>query len=150
MLLAAAKADSLWKEALEDHEFEKQVDRICICVIHDFGLTATNLLMQFREDKTRFVFPVDRDEDGEAFTMMVGMGFFVRKHQSYQMTLPSNLTAERVRAAVLELAKTEDEDYVLHVEYLVSTMPFAEARALQDRLRALEEFHHDAICPGHG
>ncbi len=140
-LLAAAKAESLWKEALEDYEFEKQVDRICSVVIHDFGLTATNLLMQLREDKTRFVFPVDRDEFGEAFTMMVGMGFFVRKYRSYQMTLPSNLSAKKVRAAVLEFAKTEDEDYVLHVEHLVTTMPFAEAASLHNLLRAVDKFH---------
>jgi len=142
-LLAAAKAESFWKEALEDHEFEKQVDRICICVIHDFGISATWMLMQLREDKTRFVFPVERDEEGEAFTMMVRMGFFVQKHQSYQMTLPSNLTAEKVRAAVLEYAKTEDEEHVLHVEYLVTTMPFAEAAAFQNRLRAIDEFHRN-------
>jgi hypothetical protein len=39
-------------------------------------------------------------------------------------------------------ALTEDEDFMLHPEHLVTgTMPFAEARAWQDRLRAIDEFH---------
>jgi hypothetical protein len=139
-LLAAARTESFWKEACDDQDFEKQVDRVCICCIPDFGIAATMMLMRLREDMTRFMLHLD-SEEGEDFTMLVGMGFFVRKHQSYQMTLPSCLTAEKVRAAVVEYAKTEDEEYVLHPEYLVTTMPFAEATALQDRLRAV-----DAAC----
>src|SRR5262249_38735419 len=84
--------------------------------------------------------PVHRDELGEVFAMMVGMGFFIKKQQFYQMTLPSGLTAERVRAAVVEFAETEDEDYELYVEHLVTTMPFSEAVALQNRLRTIDEF----------
>src|SRR5262249_13699018 len=132
-LLAAAKAESFWKEACDDQDFQKQVERVCICSIPDFGVAATMMLMRLREDMSRLMLRPD-SEEGEDFTMLLGMGFFVRKHQSYQMTLPSCLTAEKVRAAVVEYAKTEDEQCVLHPEYLVTTMPFAEATALQDRL----------------
>lgn len=144
-LLAAANAQSLWEQALEDQEFAKQVERLCVICLHDFGISANWLLMKLHEDITRFVFPVDRDEEGEAFAMMVGMGFFARKHHLYEMTLPSSLTAEKVRAAALEFAKTEDTDHVLHVEHLVTTMPYAEAIALHNRLRAGER-----IGPKHG
>lgn len=139
-LLAAAFAQSLWKQALKDDQFKKRVDRICICVIHNFGISATRLLMKLREDKTRFVFPVDRDEDGEAFAMMVEMGFFVRKDRSYLMTIPSSLTGKKVKAAVIKLVKTEDDEHVIHVEHLVTVMPFAEATGLHCRLRAVDEF----------
>jgi hypothetical protein len=140
-LLAAARAESFWKEACDDQDFKKQVERVCILYIPDFGIAGTMMLMRLKEDMTQFVLHLD-SEEGEDFTMLVGMGFFVRKHQSYQMTLPSCLTAEKVRAAVVEYAKTEDEEYVLHPEYLVTTIPFAEATTLQDRLRAV-----DAACP---
>src|SRR5262249_42250447 len=127
-LLAVAKAEFFWKQAREDQVFRKRIDGLC-GLIHDFGISAMWLLMRLRDDKTRFVLPVHRDELGEVFAMMVGMGFFIKKQQFYQMTLPSGLTAERVRAAVVEFAETEDEDYELYVEHLVTTMPFSEAVA---------------------
>jgi hypothetical protein len=41
----------------------------------------------------------------------------------------------------LRYALTEDEDFMLHPERIVTaTMPFAEARAWQDRLRAIDNF----------
>ena len=46
------------------------------------------------------------------------------------------------RQAVLKDAKTEDEDFMLHPERIVTaTMSFSEVRAWQDRLRAIDEFH---------
>ena len=58
------------------------------------------------------------------------------------MVLPIELTAAKVREAVLKYAKTEDEDFMLHPERIVTaTMSFSEVRAWQDRLRAIDEFH---------
>jgi hypothetical protein len=138
-LLAVAKAEYFWRQARADQVFKRQVHRLCDCVIHDFGISAMWLLMRLREDKTRFVLPVHRDEEGEAFAMMTGMGFFVKKQQSYQMTLPSGLTMEKVRAALLEFAETEDEYHELHVEHLVTAMPFAEATVLHNKLLAQDK-----------
>ncbi len=136
-LLAAAKAESLWKEALEDQDFRGKIETASFWSTPDFGIAATMMLMRRKSHWTRFVIDID-SEQGEDLAMMFGMGFFVRKHQSYQMTLPSCLTAEKVRAAVIKYAETEDEECVLHPEYLVTTMPFAKATALQDRLRAVD------------
>jgi hypothetical protein len=144
-LLAAANAQSLWEQALEDQEFAEQVERLFAVCLHDFGISANWLLMKLHEDITRFVFPVDGDEESEAFVMMAGMGFFARRDHFYEMTLPSSLTVEKVRAAALELAKTEDREHFLHVEHLVTTMPYGEAMALHNRLRAGER-----IGPKHG
>jgi hypothetical protein len=43
------------------------------------------------------------------------------------------------QSAALKLAQTEDEEYYLHPEYLVVTMPYAEAKAWQVRLRGMGE-----------
>jgi len=90
-LLAAAKAEAFWKEAFTDQDFKKQVERVCVCYLPDFGIAATIMIMELREHRTRFVLDVN-SEDGEDFTMMVAMGFFAQKHQYYHMTLPSRLT----------------------------------------------------------
>jgi hypothetical protein len=138
-LLAAAKAESLWKEALGDQDFAKKVERVSVCYIPDFGIAATMMLMRLKSHWTRFVIDVD-SEEGEELAMMFGMGFFAQRYRSYQMTLPSCVTAEKVREAVLEYAKTEDEDFVTHPERILAAMPFADATALLHRLGAMDEF----------
>jgi len=129
-LLAAGAAQSLWNQALEDQEFRKQIDRVNVYCVHDFGISATFVVMQLRQNKTRFVLHIDSYVEGEAFTMMVGMGFFVKKHQSYQMTVPTCLTGDKVRSAVVAFAETEDNECFLHPECLITAVPFAEASEL--------------------
>jgi hypothetical protein len=68
---------------------------------------------------------------------MAEMGFFAHRNPSYQMTLPYLLTSEKVKAAIFRYAKTEDEEFMLHPEYLVTPMPFSEATTLQHRLSTL-------------
>jgi hypothetical protein len=55
------------------------------------------------------------------------------------MVIPTNLNMETVKRAVLKFARTEDEDGCLRPEGLVVTMPYAEARAWQSRLRRMNE-----------
>jgi hypothetical protein len=49
------------------------------------------------------------------------------------------------KKAILEFARTEDAEFVLHPEHLVTGIPFAEARAWQDRVCAIDEFHNN-LC----
>jgi hypothetical protein len=140
-LLAASQAEGFWKEAYEDPAFYKQVESVCTCYIPEFGISASIMVMQLKEYRTTFVLDLN-SQDGEDFTMMVGMGFFRPMDQKYRMAVPIGITAGKVRSAVLRYALTEDDDFILHPEHLVTgTMPFAEARAVQDRLRAIDEFH---------
>ncbi len=140
-LLAAAQAEGFWKEAFDDPAFHKQVERVCTCYIPDFGISASVMVMQLKDYRTTFVLDLN-SEDGEDFTMMVAMGFFLPIAHRYRMVPPIGLTAAKVRAAVLKYARTEDEDFMLHPEHIVTTtMPLTETRAWQDRLRAVEEFH---------
>ena len=138
-LLAAARAKTYLKEACKDSDFEKQVERVSVAYIPDFGIAASMMLMQLEEHRTTFVLDL-HSEDGDDFAMMITMGFFAPYNERYRMTIPADLGVTRVKAAVLKYAQTEDEEYVLHPEYLVNTMSFPEARAWQNRLRAIDQF----------
>jgi hypothetical protein len=107
----------------------------------DFGISALTMVMHLKEHRTSFVLNFET-EDGELFAMMLAMGFFERIPHGYRMALPVAVTATTVRAAVLKYAATQDDELMLHPEHLVSTVPAAEARARQHRLRAIEEFQY--------
>ena len=72
------------------------------------------MIMRLRENWISFVLKID-SEAGDDFVMMTEMGFFVQRNPLYRITLPS-LTAEKVRAAILTFAKTEDEECMLYPE----------------------------------
>jgi len=54
-LLAASKAETLWKEASDDLDFAKQVDRLCVATIPHFGIAATVFLMRLEDNLSSFV-----------------------------------------------------------------------------------------------
>jgi hypothetical protein len=135
-LLAAAKAEAYWKEAYADEDFKQQVDHVCDSYIPDFGIAATIVITQLRGCRTTLLIELD-SEEGDHFAMMAEMGFFAQRNALYQMTLPSSLILEKVKAAIFKFTKTEDDEFMLHPEYLVTAMPLSEATALQNRLRAI-------------
>lgn len=141
-LLAAAEAEAFWKEAFKDSDFSKQVESVSLIYIPDFGIAASVMLMLLKEHLTTFVVGLD-SEEAQELAMMVAMGFFTPINRRYQMTVPSRLTAAKVREAILKYAQTESDDSGLHPEYLVTTMSFAEAREWQNRLRAIDEFQRN-------
>src|SRR5262245_32728269 len=144
-LLAAARAEAYRKEAYADGDFRRQVKHVCDSYIPDFGIAATAMIIQLKDYRTTFLIELD-SIDGEDFAMMAEMGFFAQRNPSYQMTLPYLLTLEKVKAAIFKYAKTEDDEFMLHPEYLVTAMPLSEATALQNRLRAIHDFHECSYC----
>ena len=92
--------------------------------------------------------PCAYGEDGHDFAMMAEMGFFTQKNALYQMTLPPSLTLEKVKASISKFAATEDAEFILHAEYLVTPMTLSEATTLQNRLRAVSDFRDDTNCLG--
>jgi hypothetical protein len=143
-LLAAAKANELWTEALENPRFSKRVDRLTIAYLPDFNIGATVMLSRLERNLASFVVELNGEEEPEEFAMMIGMGFFVLTGQRYQMVIPTRLTLRKVMKAALRLAKTEDEEYFLHPESIITTMPCAQAKAWQSRLRQMDEVHRVA------
>jgi hypothetical protein len=147
-LQAAANAEAFWKEAYADEDFRRRVKHVGDSYILDFGIAATAMIIQLKEHRTTFLIELD-SIDGEDFAMMAEMGFFTHRNSSYQMTVPRLLTLEKVKAAIFKYAKTEDDEFRLHPEYLVTPMPFSEATILQHRLRAIDDFDHYSNCSGH-
>jgi len=133
-LLAIAKADAFWKEAIKDPSFKKEVDRLMVASIPDFSIGATILLSRFEKNLASFLVDLN-EEEGEEFVMMVEMGFFALTGQRYQMVIPAHLDMKKVTSAALKLAQTEDDEYYLHPERLVATMPYTQAKEWQARLR---------------
>jgi len=147
-LLAAAQAEAFWKNAYKDSEFQKQVDRVCIAYIPDFGISATLIITELRQYKTSLTIDLNTEE-GESFAMMVAMGFFTFSEPRYQMTIPSHLTEMQVKQAILNFAQTEDAEFMLHPERLITAISFADARAWQDRMRAIVGFRENlCACAG--
>jgi hypothetical protein len=140
-LLAAARADALWKEAIKNPIFAQQVDRLLLAYIPDFGIGATVLLSKLETNLVSLAVCLNGEEVElvEEFAMMVEMGFFVLTGQRYQMAVPAPLDITKIKRATLKFAETEDENYYLHPEYLVATMPYAEAKAWQTCLRKMDE-----------
>ena len=138
-LLAAARADALWKKAIKAPSFEKKIERLLVVYMPDFGIGAIVLLSQVEKNFATFLVRLNSELEVELFTMMVDMGFFVLTGQRYQMVIPTDLSMEKVKTATLKYAQTEDEKCVLHPEHLVTTMPYVEAQAWQMRLRAFDE-----------
>jgi hypothetical protein len=145
-LLAAAKANELWTEALNNPRFSKRIDRLTIAYFPDFNIAATVLLSRLEKDLATLVVGLNCEAIPEEFAMMIGMGFFVLTGDRYQMVIPTQLTLGKVMKAALRLAKTEDDEYNLHPEYIITMMPYAEAKAWQSRLRGMDETHRQAVC----
>jgi hypothetical protein len=83
-------------------------------------------------------------EEGELFAMMAELGFFVLTGERYQMVIPTSTDIGQLKKALLRFAETEDAEYWLHPEHLVTTMPFASAMAWQSRLLAMDEQRRNA------
>jgi hypothetical protein len=145
-LLAAAKAEALWKKAIEDPIFATQVERLIVLEIPNFSIGATVLLSRVEKNLASFIVRLNSEEVTlvEEFAMMVGMGFFVLTGQRYQMVIPARLNLAKVKSAALKFAQTEDEECILHPEYLIATMPYAEAKAWQERLCVMNQAHRCA------
>jgi hypothetical protein len=142
-LLAAARAEAFWKKACSEPDFGIAVDRLSVVYRPEFGIAAYVLLSLLKDHRTSFVIDLNEDEVVDYFVMMSAMGFFVRSGQSYQMAIPTDLSLAKVKAAALNYAQTEDAEYSLHPELLVSSMPLAEALQCQMRQLAISDFQLD-------
>ena len=143
-LLAAAKAETLWKKASDAPDFAKQVDRLSVATIPHFGIAATVFLMRLEDNLSSFVLSFNEGDGVDEFVMMAEMGFFVRTGRGYQMAIPADLNLAKFKAAALTYAQTEDDEYNLHPEVVVSSVPLAEALQSQMRQLAISKFRSDS------
>ena len=85
--LAAAKAQALWKQALKNPNFQKQVDRLSVLALPDFGIGATVLFSRLETNFASIIVSLNEEDETlvEEFAMMAAMGFFVLTGERYQM-----------------------------------------------------------------
>jgi hypothetical protein len=139
-LLAVAKAEALWKQAYSEPDFAQKVDRLTMVYFPDFGLAGCGLLMRLNDRFASFTINFYEHELVDKFVMMAEMGFFFRTGDSYRMAVPIDLSLMKVKAATLRYVQTEDDEYNLHPERLVSLMRIAEALQCQMRQLAISDF----------
>jgi len=137
-LLAAHAANEIWREMAKDARFYKKVERLELVYQMHFGFAAHGHVLDFN-NQGAVVFRADDEPIGERFAVMAAMKFFVPTGQRYQLAIPTGLTRECVKRAVLALADTEDENDYLHPEKLVRTMSRVDAERWQKRLSSLDE-----------
>jgi hypothetical protein len=143
-LAAASRAEKFSKNAQQDPTFLKKIDSLTVMYDLDFSIAASLIIMQLVEFRNSMIVRVDDLFGTDHFAMMAGMGFFRAVGHHHHMSLPKNLRPNVVRRAILKYAETEDNESMLHPEYLVTAMPLTEAKAHQIRLRALDEFPYSA------
>src|SRR5690242_3401379 len=75
-LASAATAQGLWKKALKDREFRRQVKQFLYCYIPDFGMGAAALLGQLWKNGVSALVDLSEEQYSTDFAMMIMMGFF--------------------------------------------------------------------------
>ncbi len=138
-LAAAAKAETYWTAALKERQFNQKVERLRCAFIPSFEIAASVTLMRLEKKLASVTIDPNAEEEIEEFCMMALLGFFQLTGWRYQMTVPRRLTMARVKNAAFALAKTQDEDYVLHPELIISTVPISVAKACQRQLRLMDD-----------
>lgn len=137
-LLAAAKADKILQEQFElDPSFKRAVGRLECVYAFVFSPTATRFVELLMADLTAFPLSVIDEPLGESFVVMAELGFFSQTGDRFQMTVPKDFSSEKIKAALLRLANTEDEDFVLHPEQLVHCMERCDVLDWQARLNRI-------------
>lgn len=136
-LLAAAEADKLLQEQFEqDPSFKLTIGRIKLLYAFAFSPTATDCIKLLMKDITSFSLSVF-ELFGEVFVVMADIGFFSQTGNRYQMTIPKDITHEKIKAALLRLVATQDESDFLHPDFLVHCLSQADILDWQLRLERL-------------
>jgi hypothetical protein len=135
-LLAAAEANKLLERAYsQDPLFRERVGALEPLFKPDFGIIAIILFEKLAQGEHFYVSTIDLDSDeAQMFCVMAEMEFFKLNDVRYQMALPEGLDIVTVRNALLKLADTEDDEFHIHPEALVSCLSRAEARSLPRRI----------------
>ena len=126
------RLQQLLQEQFElDPGFKRAVDRLEVVYAFAFSPTATKCIELLMTDLTASPLSVLDEPLGEAF------GFFCQAGDRFQMTIPKDTNSEEIKAALLHLANTEDQNFILHPEHLVQCMDRGDVLDWQARLNRL-------------
>jgi hypothetical protein len=128
-LTAATEADFLQTRLRrDDPPFDKAIERLRCHYDVEFSPAAMAFVRLWLTSGAAFSLSLFDSEWAEPFTYMVAAGFFMEVDNHYEMTQPRVLTSDVIARGLLRLAATEDQDYVLHPEWLLTTMTKQAAR----------------------
>ena len=127
-LAAAAEADRILAHHRKaSPDFERAIERLGVVYVVEFSPAAMAFVSLWINNGPAYYLNIFDSEWSEAFAYMAGIGFFTRTDQHYQMTHPHALSSRTIARALLQLAETEDEEFYLHPEWLLTTMTQEEA-----------------------
>lgn len=157
-LIAAAKAQRLWEEAKAEPEFAKRSAIItdnyeAMWVELDLGKEAFRFLLNMEGFAGTFIVELYM-EDGDPFVLLARLGFFIRVEDRYQLGIPDDLTLEKIKAAVIDYARTAEvaDPYFADLQYVkpdqfidAPLLSLEQARDQQRRIEAVRCFRNNII-----
>ena len=138
-LQSAIEADRLLQAYFsENRDFQVRISRLEVACLIEFAPAAMAFVGMWLRQENAFLLDLLDSEWAEIFSVMVGVGFFTLTGERYQITIPKHLRVERMKDTLLRLAATEDAEYCLHPEQLLTTMTWRQAFAWKQRLDKME------------
>ena len=150
-LAAAVKVQAAWDVAGKGPDGELYKD-VLYGELIQFGLWAIDFISRLRRSRRAVaaVLPFAEYEESHYFALMVGLGFFEATADHYRMAVPNDFpptTIKNAATAYLNASLTDSEGTeFLFPHWSITTMPIADAEALQKRLIAIDKFNEDNRC----
>jgi hypothetical protein len=122
---------------IEHPDFRQTIGRLEVIACVHFSSSATEFVSRWLSNYGIFLVEMT-DEWAEMFVVMVGSGFFKYTNGRYQMVVPTTLDCDILAATLLRLAETEDSEYYLHPEDLISFKTRTWTVGMERRLRSMD------------
>ena len=130
--LAANSQQCLRQLRPGDPELAAALERLSISCDLNFSLAAVRLMSQVvAHSKMVIEFS---SYDAESVSMLMAMGFFIRRGATLRMSKPTKLNRSIVRAAIVMLARTQDRGHMLHPGRILMTVVPDEKEILRAHL----------------
>jgi hypothetical protein len=141
---ALRRCDYPLKPAPYDHPaYSSLIERLNLDHHYAFDSAALHFIRGWQQDdQWSFVLNLRDPKWAELFTVMVGIGFFVRIGNRYQIQVPKP-TIDDLSEAILRLAQTEDAKGNLHPERFLATMTMNQASSLRNRAKTMQKKLHE-------
>jgi hypothetical protein len=150
-LAAAVKVQAAWDAASKGPDGELYKDVLYGERIH-FGLWAIDFISRLRRSRRAVVavLPFAEYEEPHYFALMAGLGFFEVAADHYRMAVPNDFPPTKIKDAAMaylsaSLTDSEGTEF-LFPHRSITTMSIGDAKALQRRLIAIDEFNEDNRC----
>jgi hypothetical protein len=123
-LLAAIEADRQLQRCFsEDPRFHMSIIRLECPYRIEFAQSALFFIGMWQTGKGCFSLDLLDPEWAEIFCVMARLGFFKQTGQRHQMVIPETVEIDQIRVELVHLVATQDPDYRLHPESLLTNMP---------------------------